>query len=270
VHWSANFDEIQDFEHDIRNAFGGTGFMDNADFNFGTRNTTLGDVKAGISPELDALAAYVSSLNEFPKSNYRQTNGATTIAGQNGRQHFINLQCFTCHGGADFTDSSQNILHDIGTIKPSSGQRLGATLTGIDTPTLRGVAYTAPYLHDGSASNLAEVFNSTNAPDGTAHATFRTLDETQQNELLEFLLELDGLEPAVTLAPPLLEVSHSENSILLRWPLSASGFELLSTVNLSSPITWAVVTNAAQTTGGVFTVTLPLNDEKQFFMLRSD
>jgi hypothetical protein len=27
VHWTANFDEIQDFEHDIRNAFLGTGFM---------------------------------------------------------------------------------------------------------------------------------------------------------------------------------------------------------------------------------------------------
>ena len=27
LHWSANFDEIQDFEHDIREAFGGSGFL---------------------------------------------------------------------------------------------------------------------------------------------------------------------------------------------------------------------------------------------------
>ncbi|MBK8068410.1 MAG: hypothetical protein IPK27_12520 [Rhodanobacteraceae bacterium] len=32
VHWSANFDEIQDFENDIRGAFGGSGFPSDADF----------------------------------------------------------------------------------------------------------------------------------------------------------------------------------------------------------------------------------------------
>ena len=52
LHWSANFDEVQDFEHDIRNAFNGTGFMSDADFATGTRNKTLGDRKAGVSPEL--------------------------------------------------------------------------------------------------------------------------------------------------------------------------------------------------------------------------
>src|SRR5262249_17414277 len=75
VHWSANFDEIQDFEQDIRNAFGGTGFMSDADFNTGTRNTSLGDPKAGLSSDLDALAAYVTSLNEYPKSHARQADG---------------------------------------------------------------------------------------------------------------------------------------------------------------------------------------------------
>lgn len=32
VHWSANFNEIQDFENDIRGAFGGTGFMTKPQF----------------------------------------------------------------------------------------------------------------------------------------------------------------------------------------------------------------------------------------------
>ena len=66
MHWTANFDEIQDFEHDIRAAFGGTGFMTDAQFNTGTRNTPLGDPKAGLSADLDALAAYVTSLNRRP------------------------------------------------------------------------------------------------------------------------------------------------------------------------------------------------------------
>ena len=40
--------------------------------------------------------------------------------------------------------------------QPGSGKRLGATLTGIDPPTLRDVWATAPYLHDGSAVTLAD------------------------------------------------------------------------------------------------------------------
>lgn len=268
VHWSANFDEIQDFEHDIRNAFGGSGFMSDADFNSGTRNTTLGDAKAGISSELDALAAYVSSLTEFPRSHYRQTNGSLTISGQNGRQHFQNLQCFNCHGGADFTDSAQGVLHDIGTIKPGSGGRLGGPLTGIDTPTLRGVAYTAPYLHDGLAFSLASVFNTTNAPDGSPHASFRTLNTTQQSELLAFLLELDGSEPGAPVAIPRLSISQIGNSVVLSWPTLPSGFELLSATNLDQPIVWTPVTNTVQNTGTIFSVTIPINQDSRFFVLR--
>src|SRR6185503_8225429 len=47
VHWSANFDEIQDFEHPIRSLFSGTGFMADSQFASGTRNQPLGTPKAG-------------------------------------------------------------------------------------------------------------------------------------------------------------------------------------------------------------------------------
>src|SRR5205814_1148410 len=98
--------------------------------------------------------------------------------------------------------SAQGVLHDVGTIKPSSGGRLGGPLTGIDTPTLRGVAATAPYLHDASAPDLPAVFNPTNAPASSPHAAFRTLAALQQTELLAFLLELDGSEPSVPATRP--------------------------------------------------------------------
>ncbi len=48
VHWSANFDEIQDFEGQIRSLAGGTGLMTDAQFNTGTRRAPLGDRKAGL------------------------------------------------------------------------------------------------------------------------------------------------------------------------------------------------------------------------------
>ena len=271
VHWSANFDEIQDFEHDIRNAFGGTGLMSDADFNVGTRNTPLGHTKAGVSADLDALAAYVSSLEEYPRSPARGTNGSPTLLGQNGRQHFEALSCFACHSGKDFTDSTLGIFHNVGTLKPSSGSRLGLPLTGIDTPTLRGLAHTAPYLHDGSAPDLASVFNVTNAPDWSPHAAFRALPAPQQSELLAFLNELDGMEPPAPLPEvPRLNVFPAGNSVLLSWTNNAFGYHLKASINLASPVNWMPVTNLVENTGGMFQVTAPIESGVRFFVLKRE
>ncbi len=155
MHWSGNFDEVQDFEGQIRSLAGGTGLMSDADFNTGTRSQPLGVSKAGVSADLDALAAYVASLSAFEPTPNRDQTGALTAAGVAGRAVFLAKNCASCHGGADFTKSASMGLQNVGTIKPSSGQRLGAPLTGIDIPTLRDVWRTAPYLHDGSAATLS-------------------------------------------------------------------------------------------------------------------
>jgi DNA-binding beta-propeller fold protein YncE len=159
VHWTANFDEIQDFENDIRGAFGGLGFLSNADF--AATEDPLGTPKAGLDPDLDALAAYVSSLamESLPRSPFRAANGAMTPQALAGRDVFQSLGCESCHSGPQRTDSTlgEATLHDVGTIRTTSGQRIGGPLTGIDTPTLLGVWDTAPYFHDGSAATLEDV-----------------------------------------------------------------------------------------------------------------
>ena len=66
------------------------------------------------------------------------------------------MNCASCHSGTAFTRSGANTLVNIGTLKPTSGQRLFGTLTGIDVPTLRDVWASAPYLHDGSAPTLED------------------------------------------------------------------------------------------------------------------
>ena len=161
VHWSGNFDEIQDFENDIRGAFGGSGFMTDADF--AARGAPLGSPKAGRSADLDALAAYVASLTTVPRSPTRNADGSMTAEALTGAARFSSLGCATCHAGARYTDSTVGsaTLHDVGTLRTTSGQRLGGPLTGIDTPTLLGVWDTAPYLHDGSAATLDDVFRVT-------------------------------------------------------------------------------------------------------------
>ncbi len=160
VHWSANFDEIQDFVLDIVNHFGGDGFLPAGQ----SPNASLGAPNALTATELDQLSSYVSSLSaaSIPPSPYRNPDGSLSAAATRGAQLFSDEGCAGCHlPHSDYTDSrlgNNPLLHDVGTLRDSSGQRLGGALTGIDTPTLLGVWETAPYFHDGSAKTLADVF----------------------------------------------------------------------------------------------------------------
>ncbi len=160
VHWSANFDEIQDFEGDIRNFFGGSGFMSAADY--AATQAPLGAPKAGRSAPLDALAAYVASLGDdtVPRSPNRNADGTMTAQALAGQTVFQSLGCASCHATPRFTDSTVGAatLRDVGTVRATSGGRLGGALTGIDTPTLLGLWQTAPYFHDGAAATLDDVF----------------------------------------------------------------------------------------------------------------
>lgn len=202
LHWSANFDEVQDFEHQIRTLQLGTGLMTDAQFATGSRNQTLGDRKSGVSADLDALAAYVGSLSSADPSPLRAADGALTAEAQLGRQVFATKNCAQCHGGTAFTSSgTSGNLMDIGTLLPSSGQRLGGALAGIDVPTLRDVWATAPYLHDGRAATLAEAL--------AAHRGV-TLTPAETAALVAYLPQIGREEtsaPTPPLAPPAVQAS---------------------------------------------------------------
>jgi YVTN family beta-propeller protein len=156
LHWSNNFDEVQDFEGQIRTLAGGSGLMTDVAFNAGTRSQPLGDAKAGQSANLDALAAYVASLNAFAPSPLRNQDNTLTADAVAGQSLFRTKNCAACHSGTAFTSSNGNNPSNVGTLKPASGQRLGGALTGIDVPTLRDAWATAPFLHNGSAATLAD------------------------------------------------------------------------------------------------------------------
>ena len=207
LHWSGNFNEVQDFEGQIRELSGGTGLMTDAQFNTGTRNQPLGDNKAGVSADLDALAAYVSSLNKFPNSPNRNSDGSLTADAVTGRDVFRSANCGQCHGGSAFTNSGAATLFNVGTLKPSSGQRLGGTLTGIDPPTLRDVWATAPYLHDGSAATLTEAVNAHN------NVTIAPVD------LPKLVAYLQQIDPQEISAPTNL----GSGQILREWWTGVSG-----------------------------------------------
>ncbi len=181
VHWTANFDEIQDFENDIRNAFGGSGFLSDDDFS--ATEDPLGSPKAGLSGELDALAAYVQSLRTVPASPFREEDGTLSEAARRGREVFIGADCQRCHSGSSFTDLMR---HDVGTATASSGLGIGQPLAGVgfDTPTLLGIWESAPYLHDGSASDLLGVLD--------RHAEIPSLAGPERDDLIAYLRALDS------------------------------------------------------------------------------
>jgi YVTN family beta-propeller protein len=195
VNWSGSFDEIQDADDNIRNLFGGKGFLTAEQLAVGTVGTALGDKKQGLSPELDAIAAFLTSLDTYHASPYRNPDGTLTPDGALGRALFNRLGCGFCHTRPDATDSSRGKLHDVGTLKPTSGTRGGEPLLGIDTPTLNGVWETAPYLHDGSAATLLDVLTTANPED--QHAFTSGLTEQELAQLVSM-----PAPPAPACSPP--------------------------------------------------------------------
>lgn len=187
LHWSNNFDEVQDFEGQIRALAGGLGLMTDAQFNTGTRSQPLGNAKAGVSADLDALAAYVASLSTFDPSPLRPSATTLSAAAGTGRTLFTQMNCAGCHSGTAWTRSGTDNPANVGTLKASSGKRLNATLAGIDVPTLRDVWFTAPYLHDGSAATIEAAIQ--------AHAGL-VATTTEVTNLAQYLRETGGDEGA--------------------------------------------------------------------------
>ena len=174
VHWTGNFDEIQDFEGDIRNGQGGTGLLSDEDWDL--TSDSLGTPKAGRSADLDALAAYVSTLaTDVASPHPTPADGAAT---------FEAAGCATCHPAPLYTDSTLEtpLRHDVGTLTAASGERLGGPLDGLDTPTLLGAWSTGPYLHDGSVDTLEAAIR--------AHTSAAPLDDATIDTLVAFVASL--------------------------------------------------------------------------------
>ncbi|MDO5056035.1 MAG: cytochrome c peroxidase [Lautropia sp.] len=153
LHWSGNFDEVQDFEQQIRALAGGAGLMDPGEFLSGRRAAPLGSPKAGRSEDLDALAAYVNSLSTYAPSPFRPADRSFSAAAQGGEALFKTKDCQSCHLTEDLGGDGLK-RENIGTLKATSGQVSGEALDGIVAPGLRDAWYNAPYLHDGSAPTL--------------------------------------------------------------------------------------------------------------------
>jgi YVTN family beta-propeller protein len=191
LHWSADRDEVQDFEHTIRSQL-----MQGRGLIRGSVQPELGELNRGLSADLDALAEYSNSF-EPTLSPHAASPGKLTPAADRGKSIFFreDVGCATCHSGPLYSDSTLSTkpfrMHDVGTGTDDPTEKMG---TRYDTPTLIGVYRTAPYFHDGKARTLREVLVDTNR--GDRHGKTSHLSPAEVEELVEFLKSLPYEVPA--------------------------------------------------------------------------
>jgi YVTN family beta-propeller protein len=171
LRWSAEWDESADSEFSVRFEQFGTGLIS------GGMNPTLGAPNQGRSYDLDSLAAYIDGLALPARSH-------TLSAAENrGREIFFSPEtaCAHCHPPPLYTDQRQ---HDVGTAE-APDEWFGPE---IDTPSLRSLYDSQPYLHDGSATTLLDLLVTKNAQD--EHGVTSHLSSQELADLIAFLLAL--------------------------------------------------------------------------------
>lgn len=166
----------------------------------------------GAEPQLAllarALAAFqltlVSGDSAFDRWEWGGESEALDAAARRGLRLFRGkARCTLCHTGFHFSDER---YHSLGLEDPDPGR---AAVTGEErdrgafrTPSLRNVALTAPYLHDGSLASLEEVVEFYARGGGGAEHRSPLLapldlDEGERRDLVGFLHSLTG--PIVSL-----------------------------------------------------------------------
>ncbi|MCC6395212.1 MAG: c-type cytochrome [Bryobacterales bacterium] len=151
-----------------------------------------------------ALASFVRSILSGDSAFDRYINGdrtALTPEQQVGLQLFRGkANCTACHVGPNFTDES---LHNTGVAwHDGHFSDAGAGQGNFKTPTLREIARTAPYVHDGSLATLEEVIRyydrgGNQSPGLDAEIRPLRLTSVEKRALIAFLRSLNGtsLEP---------------------------------------------------------------------------
>lgn len=128
----------------------------------------LADVGKALAAFQETLVSRRTPFDEFRDylAGADTGDGAYPADAQRGLKRFL-AQCSTCHAGPLFSD--------------------GAIVRGFRVPTLRNVALTAPYMHDGSVATLEQAVrhiggNVSDADAADLAAFLRTLSETAASQ----------------------------------------------------------------------------------------
>jgi len=125
--------------------------------------------------------AIVSARSPYDRYHFDRDDTAIPEAAKRGEVLFHSrpLSCFTCHGGVHFSDAmgtgrdgDRVELHNTGLYNLAGALSYPSTNTGLfevthdprdvgkfKAPTLRNIAVTAPYMHDGSVATLEDAID---------------------------------------------------------------------------------------------------------------
>lgn len=136
---------------------------------------------------LTDLVTYIRSLPPRP-NRWRLAGYELTPAQDRGKVLFeravdkfanpipLENRCSYCHSGSKGTSQKS---FDVGTRKSTDNSGM------LDTPQLTNIALTGPYLHDGSAATLEEIWTVYNP--GDKHGRTNDLTKDELNDLIEYL-----------------------------------------------------------------------------------
>ena len=166
---------------------------------FGTEDITIDHVAKAIATFERTV---VSGDSPYDRHKAGQTS-ALNAAQKRGMSVFLDkAKCDQCHEGINFTNGSFNNL-GVGLDKSNPDEGLFAVTKRPDdwgkfkTPTLREVALTGPYMHDGSLDTLADVvefYDRGGTPNKNKDQRMKPLNLSAQEkaDLAEFLKALSG------------------------------------------------------------------------------
>jgi cytochrome c peroxidase len=140
--------------------------------------------------ELDALDEYICTIPR-PPNRYRPLGAELTESQRRGKAIFerkktndgrtipLRKRCVTCHFPPLYTDGR---IHNVGT-------KMWLDKTGdFDVPHLSNIYNSAPYLHNGIAETLEEIWTRYNPND--EHGITNDMTKDQLNNLIEYLKTL--------------------------------------------------------------------------------
>lgn len=170
--------------------------------------------KEPVTPEnwAKAIGAYERTLvTPSPFDRYLGGDAAAlSAAQQDGLRTFINTGCISCHNGPGVGGGMyqkfgvvEEYWHETGSKTPDKG-RFDVTHDQADmyvfkVPSLRNVAMTPPYFHDGSVASLAKAVRVM-----AKVQLGQTLSDADANKIVAFLDSLTGKLPADFAGAPIL------------------------------------------------------------------
>ena len=170
-HWAGEIRQFHDFQKIVTERMGGAGLA---------------------AEDFDRILAFLESPGILQPDNPHRDPSGLTPAQARGRDLFMGkAACVGCHAGETTTDNKN---YDVGTFRsltdPHTGRLVEDMQPDLQTPTLRHIYTSGPYLHTGEAKTLRERLVDFAGGGEVAHGAVDKLTDQEIEDLIAYLKTL--------------------------------------------------------------------------------